>query len=167
MTMRRSNRFAASALGLAACAVTGSAVAGPALQVLGKGVQIYTCQPAGAVFAWKLKGPDAVLLGDDGKVIGRHFAGPSWQALDGSSIVGEPLVASPSPRAGSIPWLVLHVKAASGTGLFSEVAFVARTATQGGAAPASGCDAARAGADARVPYSATYTFFPAPAAAAP
>jgi hypothetical protein len=153
----------ASVVGVALCAAFGSRAAdAPAIQVLGKGVQIYTCQPAGTAFAWKLKGPEAVLLGDGGRVVGRHFAGPSWQARDGSTIVGEPLVASSSPQAGSVPWLVLRVKSTSGAGLFATVAYVARTSTKGGAAPATGCDAAHSDIEVRVPYSATYTFFPEP-----
>ena len=152
---------------VSACVAFGSAAAAePAIQVTGKGVQIYTCNPAGRAFAWELKGPEAVLLGEGGKVIGRHFAGPSWQAQDGSTIVGEPVASSPSPLSGSVPWLVLRVKSASGTGLFSNVGYVARTSTQGGAAPTTGCDPAHAGLEVRAPYSATYTFFPIQAAVA-
>jgi hypothetical protein len=152
---------------VSACVAFGSAAAAePAIQVTGKGVQIYACNAAGGAYAWQLKGPEAALLGDGGKVIGRHFAGPSWQAQDGSTIVGEPLVSSPSPVSGSVPWLVLRVKSASGTGLFSNVGYVTRTMTQGGAPPAAMCDLAHAGLEVRSPYSATYTFFPTPAAAA-
>ena len=139
--MRRSIPLFASVVGVAMGATLVSSAADErAIQVLGKGVQIYTCRPDGTSFAWKLKGPEAVLLDEGGTVVGRHFAGPSWQARDGSTIVGVPLVASLSPQAGSIPWLVLHVKSTSGAGLFTNVAFVVRTSTQGGAAPATGCD---------------------------
>jgi hypothetical protein len=165
MAMKKLTPLLASVIGLATCAASGaSATDEPALQVLGKGVQIYSCQPsvqpAGTAFAWKLKGPEAVLLSEDGKVVGKHFAGPSWQANDGSTIVGEAVVASPAPAPGAIPWLVLHVKSSSGAGLFANVAYVTRTATKGGAAPASGCDAADADAETKVAYSATYSFFP-------
>ena len=142
------------------CAFGSRAGDSPAIQVLGKGVQIYACQATGTTFVWALQGPDAVLLSADGGVIGKHFAGPSWQAQDGSTIVGEPLAASASPQVGSIPWLVLRVKSTTGTGLLANVAYVARTSTQGGLAPDSGCDAAHLGVEARSPYSAVYTFFP-------
>jgi len=141
-------------------APAGAHAAATAIQLQGKGVQIYGCQAADAGFGWKLKGPEAVLLNSAGAQVGRHFAGPSWQAADGSTIVGEPLVASPSPATGSVAWLVLRVKSSSGAGLFANVAYVARTATEGGAAPMAGCDAAHAGAEVRVPYTATYTLFP-------
>lgn len=151
--------------GAVLCSASAScAVAAPAIQALGEGVQIYACQASGTVFAWKLQGPDGVLSGSDGAVVGRHFAGPSWQAADGSTIVGEPLVVSPSPENGAIPWLVLHARSTAGPGLFSGVTYVTRTQTHGGAAPKTGCDAAHLGQTARVAYSATYTFFTNPGA---
>ncbi|MGC1301597.1 MAG: DUF3455 domain-containing protein [Caulobacteraceae bacterium] len=157
------SRFAACAAGVLACAPFGAhAAESTAIQAVGKGVQIYSCQPSGAGFAWKLQGPEATLSASDGRVIGRHFAGPSWQATDGSTIVGEPVVASASPDDGAIPWLVLHVKSTTGAGLFSNVTYVTRTLTHGGAAPATGCDAGRSGQETRAPYSATYTFFTQP-----
>ena len=48
------------------------------------GVQIYTCN--GSV--WSSAVPRASLFGDNGKLIIHHFAGPSWQAKDGSTVVG-------------------------------------------------------------------------------
>jgi hypothetical protein len=141
-------------------ALAAPASAAPALQFIGKGVQIYTCQTAGAGFAWALQGPEAVLTDASGKIVGRHFAGPTWQASDGSAVVGEPLVASPSPSAGSVAWLVLHAKAHTGAGVFADIGYIVRTGTDGGAAPSMGCDAAHAASQVREPYSATYTFFP-------
>jgi hypothetical protein len=132
--------------------------AGEAIELLGRGSQVYVCDGA----AWKLKAPEAVLLDPSGKQVGTHFAGPSWRAADGSVVVGEPLVASPSPEAGSIPWLVLRAKSHEGEGRFAKVAFVVRTRTDGGAAPSTGCDAAHNGAEQNIPYVATYTFFPQP-----
>lgn len=127
--------------------------------LLGKGVQIYGCAPAGTGYAWRLKAPDAVLSDAAGRTVGHHFAGPSWQAEDGSTVVGKPLVASRAPQAGAVPWLVLAAKSHAGTGLFAAVSYIVRSATEGGAAPANGCDQAHVGNEARVGYSATYTFF--------
>jgi hypothetical protein len=131
----------------------------PAIEALGKGVQIYTCKVSGSAYAWTLKAPDASLYDANGNVIGKHFAGPSWQANDGSTVVGESLNASPSPNAGAIPWLVLHARSHTGDGIMANVQYIVRTRTQGGVAPASGCDARHAGAEVRVPYSAIYLFF--------
>jgi hypothetical protein len=163
--MRQSASLLASIAALTLCGAFGAHAAdAPAIQMVGRGVQIYSCQPAGTSFAWKLKGPDAVLYASVGKPAGRHFAGPSWQAADGSTIVGQPLVSSPPPQPGSIAWLVLRVISSSGEGLFANVTYVTRTATEGGVAPASGCDPAHPGAETRSPYSATYTFFTGPTA---
>ncbi len=96
-------------------------------------------------------------------IAGHHFAGPTWRANDGSAIVGSVLIAAASPHPGSVPWLVLAAKSHSGAGRFADVAFVVRSQTEGGVAPASGCDPAHAGAQVRVAYQATYVFFPAAA----
>src|SRR5271169_1427445 len=49
------------------------------------GSQIYTCQAgADGKFTWTLKAPDAELKDEKGKVVGRHFAGPTWKLDDGS-----------------------------------------------------------------------------------
>ncbi|MBD8880219.1 DUF3455 domain-containing protein [Rhodanobacter sp. 7MK24] len=154
---------------LKCCALIAAAFAGSAhaqelsktaaFEAFGKGVQIYACKVSGNTYAWALKAPDATLSDAKGKVIGRHFAGPSWQANDGSTAVGASLNASPSPDAGAIPWLVLRAKSHKGSGLMASVQYIVRAHTEGGAAPASGCDAGHAGAEARVPYNAVYLFF--------
>ena len=137
------------------------AATGPSMQFTGTGDQVYVCSASGTQFAWTLKAPDATLT-DGTKVVGKHFAGPTWQAEDGSSVVGEVIVNSPSPAPNSIPWLVLHAKSHAGAGMMADVAYVVRTNTEGGVAPASGCDAAHSGAETRVHYSATYLFFRGP-----
>jgi hypothetical protein len=132
----------------------------PAIEAFGKGVQIYTCKAVAATYAWTLKAPEATLSDRKGNVIGKHFGGPSWQANDGSTVVGEALNVSPSPDAGAIPWIVLRAKSQTGSGLMTKVAYIVRTRTEGGVAPATGCDAGHAKAEVRVPYSAVYLFFP-------
>jgi hypothetical protein len=135
-----------------------------AIDLQGKGVQIYTCDPAGSGFAWHFKAPEATLYDAAGHPDGHHFAGPTWQAPDGSSVVGDVGASSAAPRAGTIPWMVLRIKSQTGAGIFAAVRYVTRTKTEGGAMPATGCDAAHAGAEARVPYTAEYILFPALAA---
>lgn len=150
-----------AAIGSAGTADAQNAPTKPAaIEAFGKGVQIYTCKAVAATYAWTLKAPEASLSDAKGNVIGKHFAGPSWQANDGSTVVGEALNASPSPDAGAIPWIVLHAKSHTGNGTMANVAYVVRTRTEGGVAPATGCDANHANAEVRVPYSAVYLFFP-------
>ncbi len=126
-----------------------------AIVAIGKGVQIYECVAAASGIAWKLKAPDADLLDVAGEKIGRHFAGPSWQAIDGSKVVGSPLALSQPADLGAIPWLVLKATSHEGSGTFATVTYITLTQTVGGAALATGCDAANVGTESRVPYSAT------------
>jgi hypothetical protein len=130
------------------------------LQAKGDGVQIYTCTSTPAAAKWVFKAPDAKLLDASGNLIGSHFAGPTWKLGDGSQVQGELVANKPSPEVGAVPWLLLRAKAGTATGTLADVAFIRRTETHGGAAPASGCDSSQdAGKTARVPYSATYTFY--------
>lgn len=129
------------------------------LQVHATGDQVYTCKGTDGKFAWTLKAPDAKLFDEGGKPFGRHFAGPSWEASDGSRITGKAVGNVPSPDGGSIPWLLLTVVSRSGDGALARVTSIQRINTKGGKAPAAGCDAARDGAETRAAYSADYVFF--------
>jgi hypothetical protein len=129
------------------------------LQVHAKGDQIYTCKGDGAQFTWVLKAPEAQLTDKSGKPFGKHFAGPSWEANDGSRVTGEAVANAPSPDADSIPWLLVTVASHSGEGVLARVTSIQRVNTKGGKAPASGCDAAHADKEERAPYSADYVFF--------
>lgn len=135
------------------------------LRVEGAGVQIYTCTSTPAATKWVLNAPDAKLMDSSGQSIGSHFAGPTWKLDDGSQVQGELIASKPAPDAGSVAWLLLRAKAGSATGTLAKVAFIRRTATNGGVAPASGCESAQdAGKTTRVPYAATYSFYSGPAA---
>jgi hypothetical protein len=130
------------------------------LQVHAKGDQIYSCKAGeGGQWAWVLEAPEAQLFDKDGKVFGKHFAGPSWQAGDGSRIVAKAAANAPSPDPDSIPWLLLAVTSHRGEGALAKVASVQRLNTKGGRAPASGCDSGHAGQKLRAAYSADYLFF--------
>lgn len=130
------------------------------LRAAAQGVQIYTCTQQGSGAAWWLKGPEAVLRDDRGKVIGKHFAGPSWRTSDGSTVVGEVIAKADAPSSNAIPWLLLRAKSHSGDGRLAKVAFIQRIDTAGGVANV-GCDFATRGNELRVPYSAAYLFFAA------
>lgn len=157
----------AGAPAVAAPASTPPAIALPGerrvvLKAFAKGVQIYACKPAASaptVFEWTLQAPDANLFDESGQRIGSHFAGPTWQLTDGSKVVGKLRNKADSPDATAIPWLLLDAKPAESTGVLREVAYIQRVETSGGKAPPSGCDAAHAGAEARVEYAATYFMF--------
>ena len=129
------------------------------LKVHAKGDQVYICQEGATEFAWALKAPDAQLFDKDGKPFGKHFAGPTWEASDGSRVTGKAVASVSSPDADSIPWLLVDVVNHEGNGALSRVSKIQRLNTKGGKAPASGCDAAHTGQEVRVPYSADYLFY--------
>ena len=129
------------------------------LQVHAKGDQVYTCKEEIKQYSWMLKAPDAQLFDKDGKPFGKHFAGPSWEAKDGSRVTGKAVANAPSPDADSIPWLLVNVVSHEGNGVLSRATSIQRFNTKGGKAPVSGCDASHAGQERRVPYTADYLFY--------
>jgi Protein of unknown function (DUF3455) len=131
------------------------------------GVQIYECSAAkadAAHFEWQLKEPAAELFDASGRQIGKHYAGPSWEARDGSKVIGELVARADAPQPNAIAWLLLRAKSTSGTGIFAHVHFIQRLHTAGGSAPQDGCEPASAGRQVRVSYSADYWFYEKPAA---
>jgi hypothetical protein len=58
--------------------------------------------------------------------------------------------------------LLLSARSVSGHGVFANVHSIQRLKTTGGKAPSDGCDAARANALVRVPYTARYDFYAQP-----
>jgi hypothetical protein len=129
-----------------------------AFELPADGVQVYACGGTGGAFAWTFQAPEAKLLEPGGQLAGSHYAGPTWESSDGSKVVGAKVDgATPDPAA--IPWLLLRAASHAGSGRMAEVSFVQRVRTSGGNAPAGGCDAAHAGAVARVPYRAVYCFY--------
>jgi hypothetical protein len=118
-----------------------------------KGVQIYECRDG----SWAFVAPDAELFDAAGKKIGTHYAGPHWEAADGSKVVASVKARADAPQAASIPWLLLGAKSVGADGAFSKVTSIQRVSTSGGIAPAGACS--QSGARARVGYTADYYFF--------
>jgi hypothetical protein len=133
-----------------------------ALRAHAVGVQIYRCSPDKndtTRFVWLLQAPEADLLDHAGHKIGKHYAGPTWEAGDGSKVLGEVAARAPGPDPKAVAWLLLSAKSSAGAGVFAKVRFIQRLHTVGGNPPAGGCDQFSAGSDVRVPYSADYWFY--------
>ena len=130
------------------------------LHVRASGWQVYVCQ-AGADQkpAWTLKGPLAELFDADGKVIGTHYAGPTWKHQDSSEVKGKLVSKTDAPGVNSIPWLLLTVTGHSGSGILSRVTSIQRIHTEGGQPPQGGCDGGKLAAETSIPYSADYYFY--------
>ena len=125
------------------------------------GSQIYVCQAdANGKLGWTLKAPEAELRNDQGAVIGRHYAGPTWKLNDGSEVTGKAAARSDSPDADSIPWLLVTVTGHAGDGTLSRVTTIQRIHTKGGVAPAAGtCNVDRQGSESKSSYTADYYFY--------
>jgi len=135
-----------------------------AMIVPAKGVQIYECrartdQVGG--YAWAFVAPEADLFDARGNRTGRHYAGPHWEATDGSKILGTVKERADAPVADAIPWLLLSARSVGSEGSFSKVTSIQRVNTVGGVAPKTGCSQATAGTPARIDYTADYYFFTA------
>jgi hypothetical protein len=131
-----------------------------AMVVPASGVQIYECRAKkdSAGYEWAFVAPEAQLSDRAGRTIGSHGAGPSWQARDGSRIVGTVKQRADAPQSAAIPWLLLSAKSDGPEGAFSKVTSIQRVNTVGGIATATGCAAATSGTRSRVAYTADYDF---------
>ena len=126
-----------------------------------EGIQIYECKPDPGkspsevhALTWQFREPVAALFAD-GKSIGRHYAGPNWDHIDGSGVKAKVIASTPGASSGDIAWLDLDVVDHRGNGILSDAATVKRVNTRGGVANGS-CESA--GSYLSVPYSADYVF---------
>jgi len=120
-----------------------------------EGAQVYECKAgADGKLAWVFREPIATLV-SDGKTIGRHYAGPNWEHLDGSAVTAKAAGNAPGATPSDIPWLKLEVTASRGSGTLSGVTTVQRINTRGGKHEGA-CD--KAGALHSAPYAADYVF---------
>jgi hypothetical protein len=120
-----------------------------------EGAQVYECKAASdGKLAWIFREPIAALM-LDGKTVGRHYVGPTWEYADGSAVLGKVAANVPAKSTSDIPWLKLTVTEHRGNGMLSGVTTVLRINTQGGTSPGN-CNAA--GSFRSVAYSADYVF---------
>ena len=121
-----------------------------------EGAQIYECKAdAAGKLAWQFREPIATLIAD-GKTIGRHFAGPSWELDDGSLVTGKVSARAAGATATDIPLLKLTATPQRDRGQLAAATTIQRVNTKGGLAEGP-CNSA--GAMLSVPYSADYTFY--------
>ena len=97
-----------------------------------EGAQVYECKPGtDGKMAWAFREPIATLI-VDGKTIGRHYAGPTWEDSDGSAVVGKVIGNAPGAAPNDIAWLKLNVISQRGNGVLTGVTTVQRMNTKGG-----------------------------------
>lgn len=128
-----------------------------------EGVQQYKAQELAGlpgIYQWVFVGPKADLYQHNNKLVGTHGAGPFWEISPGDSIFAQhftPARTAPAPGGTSIDWLLLKPKVGTTpTGIFKDVLYIQRIATEGGKAPSLPPVSATESAD--VPYKAVYRF---------
>jgi Protein of unknown function (DUF3455) len=118
------------------------------------GMQIYECKAGtDGKLAWAFREPLATLIAD-GKIVGRHFAGPTWE-LSGSAVVGRVVASTPGATANDIAWLKLDVVSRSDSDMLANATTIQRINTVGGKLDDT-CD--RPGDSRSMPYTADYVF---------
>jgi Protein of unknown function (DUF3455) len=130
---------------------------GDVLKVHAKGYQIYVSQRDNdGKLEWALKGPLAELFDQEGKVVGAHYAGPTWKLNDGSEVKGKMLEKADAPESGAIPWLLIEIVNNSGAGSLQGAKYIHRVGTKGGQPPG---EVGAEWAEAKSEYSADYYFY--------
>lgn len=133
-----------------------------ALTLAATGDLSYECKAVAdkpGMFAWTFTGPNAKLWDAGKKEVGKYYAGPTWEAADGSKVTGTQVAVSPGAQ-GAIPLQLVKANPSTGMGAMQGVTYVQRLNTVGGVAPATpACAAGNVGAKTTVPYSADYVFF--------
>jgi Protein of unknown function (DUF3455) len=135
-----------------AIAATGEVVM---LTLHAEGSQIYECKADNSgKLVWQFREPIAALI-VDGKTVGRHYVGPSWELADDSAVSGKVSGRAPGATVKDIPLLKLEVTSQRGKGRLTGATTIQRINTRGGIAEGA-CETN--GAFQSVPYSADYTF---------
>ena len=146
-------------------ALTAPANQEPAFVLTARGVQIYECRALPGEpnkFEWTFKAPEADLFDAQGRMVGKHYAGPTWELTAGGKIVGKVKAKADAPDGKGVAWLLLDVTAHDdGGGALAKVQSVQRLATVGGKTPTEAADQTKAGQERRVEYTATYVFYAA------
>jgi Protein of unknown function (DUF3455) len=149
-------------LGLAGAALAQSlpeSIQAPGEKVLmtiyAEGAQVYDCKAgADGKLSWTFREPIATLI-QDGKTVGRHYAGPHWELMDGGIVQGKVTGRAPGAAVTDIPLLKLEVAARKGQGALTEATTIQRINTRGGQLEGT---CLTAGAYRSVAYSTDYVF---------
>jgi hypothetical protein len=109
-------------------------------------------------YEWAFVGPVATLFDSGKKPVGKYYAGPTWESMDGSKVTAKQVAVAPN-GAGNIPLQLVKAEPAMGMGSMQGTTYIQRLNTKGGAAPMAGCDMAGKGTKQQVVYSADYVFY--------
>jgi hypothetical protein len=98
---------AAALVATGAAAQVPAPIAAPGESVIvtlhAEGAQVYDCKAgADGKLAWAFREPIATLL-LDGKTVGRHYAGPNWDHVDGSGVTARRSATRPARPPMTFP----------------------------------------------------------------
>ena len=134
----------------------------PYMQAHAIGAQVYACAATADGPKWQFVEPQAILYDDHARLIGIHFAGPTWQTRDGSQVK-----AAKRRRRDRRPDrdpVAAAQEDARPPGRLAATTYVQRLNTRGGLEPAaSKCSTATVGNERKVLYTADYRFWRAAA----
>ena len=132
-----------------------------AMHTTGIGEITYECREksgAAGEYEWAFVAPVATLYDMHRKAVGRYYAGPTWEAKDGSKVTGKQVAVAPAAM-GNIPLQLVKAEPATGTGFMQGVTYIQRLNTKGGVAPRAACVADSKGTRQQVAYQADYVFY--------
>lgn len=131
------------------------------MSTTGVGEITYECREkkdvAGA-HEWVFVAPVATLYSPERRTVGKYYAGPTWEAADGSKVTGKQVAVAPA-APGNIPLQLVKAEPAMGAGAMQGVAYIQRLNTKGGVAPSAACTTANKGQRQQVAYEADYVFY--------
>ena len=131
------------------------------MATMGVGELTYECREKkdmAGQHEWAFVGPMATLFSTERKTVGKYYAGPTWEAADGSKVTGKQVAVAPS-GPGNIPLQLVKAEPAMGNGAMTGVSYIQRLNTKGGVAPSMACDMASKGQRQKVAYQADYVFY--------
>lgn len=131
------------------------------LVAVGIGELSYECRVKAnstVTYEWQFAGPKAVLSTKGGEVIGKYYAGPTWEANDGSKVSGKQVAIAPGATT-AIPLQLVKTNPSTDQGSMAGISYIQRLNTIGGLAPVASCNADNVGAVKTVAYQADYFFY--------
>lgn len=127
------------------------------MQLSARGAQVFRCEKQDGRNTWVFRQPDAELLDETGKPVGRHGANFSFEHADGSRLVATITAYDEAPRPTDLRWLLMTTRS-FGSGAFDGVTHVQRVNTAGGMPPTR-CEPAQLGKVLRVDFTSDFVFY--------
>jgi hypothetical protein len=133
----------------------------PAFMLSASGTNLFQCRQRVEdpnAYSWFFVAPDLTLF-EGSRTAGSHNAASRFDSVSDRTSVFTLLGATQPGGVDNMPWAKLRAVPAGESGMFAGVTTIQRVNTAGGVAPAEGCNAASAGVETRVNFSADFYFY--------